>query len=54
MTLRHAVAADLPYILRLETTFRDLGFVGSDDIRVHERRLTDPDYLYDIRIDRLN
>src|SRR5258708_2485934 len=46
MTLRRAVARDLPYIVQLEGAFRDLGFVGGDDSRLHERRLTDPDYSY--------
>jgi diamine N-acetyltransferase len=48
VTIRRALAADLPYILQIEAHFRDLGFVGGDGARAHERRLTDPDYLYNI------
>jgi diamine N-acetyltransferase len=46
MTLRRALAADLPFILEHEHKFRDLGFVGGDDARTHERQLADPDCLY--------
>src|SRR5258707_2505357 len=46
MTLRRALAEDLPFILQQEHMFRDLGFVGGDDARTHERQLSDPDCLY--------
>jgi ribosomal protein S18 acetylase RimI-like enzyme len=46
MTLRRALAEDLPFILQQEHKFRDLGFVGGDDARTHERQLSDPDCLY--------
>jgi diamine N-acetyltransferase len=46
MTLRRGTVEDLSYILGLERTFRELGFVGGDDITVHQRRLADPDCWY--------
>ena len=46
MTLRRAVVEDLPYIVDLERTFRELGYLGGDEIRVHERRIGDPDCWY--------
>ncbi|MBI2681057.1 MAG: GNAT family N-acetyltransferase [Candidatus Solibacter usitatus] len=46
MTLRRGLATDLPFILQQEHRFRDLGFVGGDDARTHERQLADPDCLY--------
>src|SRR5436309_6581833 len=46
MTLRRAVMEDLPYIVELERTFRELGYLGGDEIRVHEQRIADPDCWY--------
>ena len=46
MTLRRAVVEDLPYIVDLERTFRELGYLGGDEIRLHERRIGDPDCWY--------
>jgi diamine N-acetyltransferase len=48
MTLRRATVEDLSRILDLERTLRELGFVGGDDIKVHQRRLGDPDCWYGI------
>jgi RimJ/RimL family protein N-acetyltransferase len=46
MKLRRAVPEDLPYILRVEKQYSELGFVGPDDFETHQRRLCDPDCLY--------
>ena len=46
MTLRRALPADMPFIIEQEQKFRELGFVGGDDARTHERQLADPDCLY--------
>ncbi len=46
MTLRRALATDMPFILQQEDKFRDLGFVGGDDAPTHQRLLSDPDCLY--------
>ena len=43
MTLRRGTVEDLSYILDLERMFRESGYVGGDEISVHERRLSDPD-----------
>lgn len=48
MVLRRAVIDDLRFILDLERTFCALGFVGADDIAVHQRQLSDSDCLYSI------
>src|SRR2546426_5724993 len=48
MKLRRANPADLPFILQLEREFCDLGFLGSDDARTHERQISDPDCHYSI------
>lgn len=46
MTLRRAAPDDLPFILRLEQKFRELGFVGGDPEATHQRQLSDPDCMY--------
>src|SRR5258706_13366080 len=46
MTLRRGTVEDLSYILDLEQMFRESGYVGGDEISVHERRLSDPDCWY--------
>jgi diamine N-acetyltransferase len=46
MLLRRAVPEDLPYIVEVEKKYADLGFISTDDLQVHGRRLTDPNCLY--------
>jgi RimJ/RimL family protein N-acetyltransferase len=46
MKLRRAVPEDLPYILRLEKHYNELGFIGADSLETHQRRFADPDCLY--------
>ena len=46
MTLRRALPGDMPFIIEQERKFRELGFVGGDDARTHERQLSDTDCLY--------
>ncbi|HUI57660.1 MAG TPA: GNAT family N-acetyltransferase [Bryobacteraceae bacterium] len=46
MLLRSATRDDLPYILTLERKSFEQGFVGTDDLSVHESRLSDPDCRY--------
>ena len=46
MNLRPASPDDLPYIVQLEGKFRDLGFIGGDDLATHERQISDPDCAY--------
>src|SRR5690349_11924270 len=48
MTLRPAALEDLSYIVSLEQTYSDQGFIGNDAITVHEERLKDPDCCYAI------
>ena len=48
MTLRRGTVEDLSYIVDLERTFRDQGYLGGDEIKVHERRLAHPDCWYAI------
>jgi diamine N-acetyltransferase len=48
MTLRSGTVEDLPYIVELERIFRDQGYLGGDEIKVHEQRLADPDCWYGI------
>lgn len=44
--MRRATLDDLPYILRVERKFCDLGFVGGDDLATHERQVVDPNWVY--------
>jgi diamine N-acetyltransferase len=48
MTLRRATVEDLSYILDLERSFRDQGYLGGDEIKVHEQRFGDSDCWYGI------
>jgi len=46
MLLRSASRNDLPYILELERRSWEQGFVGTDDLSVHESRMSDADCRY--------
>src|SRR5437762_11015396 len=46
MTLRRATPDDLPFLLKLERAYCDLGLLGADDPHVHECRLNDADCRY--------
>ena len=48
MILRPAVPNDLPYVLSIEIPYKEMGFVGGDDLAAHTRRLADPDCWYAI------
>ena len=48
MILRPAVPDDLPYVLSVETPYKEMGFLGGDDIATHRQRLADPDCWYAI------
>src|SRR5690349_9412157 len=46
MNLRPALKEDLPYIVELESRFRNLGLLGGDQIGTHERQMSDADCAY--------
>lgn len=46
MHLRQATAADLPFVMETERWFCAQGFVGVDDVPMHQAQMASPDCLY--------
>lgn len=46
MKLRRTTPDDLPFLLETEQRFSKLGFVHNDNVCVHQKHMSDPDFAY--------
>ena len=46
MKLRRTTSDDLPFLLETEQRFSELGFVHNDNVCVHQKHMSDPDFAY--------